>query len=240
MVDLAGTEEAKRQADEERWQEELRLLYVALTRARHACWLGIAPVKVGQAADCQIHRSAVGYVLTGGNSIRAGEIEERLRQLGGECQSITVRPLPEANPSCYEPPAETGGLEPARRFESPPRNAGGSPATAHYVETWPKPLWKRTPQNRGRCVFSRTARCGRKRRGRPIWRKQRIGNIPPRRTVRLGTGSLAVHGRGSSCTGCWNGRPEPGSRASVGIGDYGRMPWLVAAVDAVWKEGANP
>lgn len=121
VVDLAATEEAKRQADEERLREELRLLYVALTRARHACWLGIAPVKVGPGADCQLHRSAVGHVLAGGSPIQAGEIEERLRKLGEECRSIAVRPLPEANPSCYEPPAETGELGPARRFDPPPR-----------------------------------------------------------------------------------------------------------------------
>jgi exodeoxyribonuclease V beta subunit len=121
VVDLAATEEAKRRADEERLQEELRLFYVALTRARHACWLGIAPVKVGPGSDCQLHRSAVGHVLAGGSNIRTTEIEERLRKLAGECRSIAVRPLPEASPSCYEPPAEKEVLGPARRFDSPPR-----------------------------------------------------------------------------------------------------------------------
>lgn len=53
-------------ADRERLGEELRLLYVALTRARHACWLGIADLKVGNARQSRLHDSALGYLLGGG------------------------------------------------------------------------------------------------------------------------------------------------------------------------------
>ncbi|WP_428505251.1 exodeoxyribonuclease V subunit beta [Roseateles sp.] len=53
-------------ADLERQREDLRLFYVALTRARHALWLGVSALKVGQSEDCQVHRSALGYVLGGG------------------------------------------------------------------------------------------------------------------------------------------------------------------------------
>ncbi|PND37989.1 exodeoxyribonuclease V subunit beta [Paucibacter aquatile] len=53
-------------ADLERQREDLRLFYVALTRARHALWLGVSALKVGQSDDCQVHRSALGYVLGGG------------------------------------------------------------------------------------------------------------------------------------------------------------------------------
>ena len=35
-------------AEKERLAEDLRLLYVALTRARHACWLGMADLKRGR------------------------------------------------------------------------------------------------------------------------------------------------------------------------------------------------
>ena len=51
--------------DLERQREDLRLLYVALTRARHALWVGLAALKVGQGSVCTWHRSAVGHVLTG-------------------------------------------------------------------------------------------------------------------------------------------------------------------------------
>ncbi|MCC6992343.1 MAG: UvrD-helicase domain-containing protein, partial [Acidobacteria bacterium] len=48
--------------DRERLREDLRLLYVALTRARHALWVGLAPLKAGrsgEAGDCAWHRSAI-------------------------------------------------------------------------------------------------------------------------------------------------------------------------------------
>lgn len=52
-------------ADHERMREDLRLLYVALTRARHAVWVGLAALKVGMSAGCLWHRSAIGTVLGG-------------------------------------------------------------------------------------------------------------------------------------------------------------------------------
>lgn len=43
VIDLEDNEEGARLAERERLQEDLRLLYVAVTRARHACWIGTAP-----------------------------------------------------------------------------------------------------------------------------------------------------------------------------------------------------
>ena len=45
VVDLAPDAAAVERASLENLQEELRLFYVAVTRARHACWLGVAPVR---------------------------------------------------------------------------------------------------------------------------------------------------------------------------------------------------
>ncbi len=52
-------------AEEARLREDLRLLYVALTRARHTVWLGFGVVKDGRKKGCHTHRSALGYVLAG-------------------------------------------------------------------------------------------------------------------------------------------------------------------------------
>ena len=52
-------------ADKERHREDLRLLYVALTRARHAVWVGLAALKVGNSSACRSHLSAIGYLLHG-------------------------------------------------------------------------------------------------------------------------------------------------------------------------------
>jgi exodeoxyribonuclease V beta subunit len=44
---------------------------VALTRAQHACWLGVADLKRGNQKSSQLHRSALGYLLGGGLALAA-------------------------------------------------------------------------------------------------------------------------------------------------------------------------
>ncbi|WP_150305016.1 exodeoxyribonuclease V subunit beta [Pseudomonas saliphila] len=66
---LEPTDEDVKQADAERLAEDLRLLYVALTRARHACWLGMADIKHGSAKTSILHRSAVGQLLNDGQPL---------------------------------------------------------------------------------------------------------------------------------------------------------------------------
>lgn len=56
---------AQARYEQERLREDLRLLYVAMTRPRHALWLGFAAVKVGNSRDCRSHQSAIGYLLGG-------------------------------------------------------------------------------------------------------------------------------------------------------------------------------
>lgn len=63
--DLNPSDEAKDAEDHERLREELRLLYVGLTRARHALWLGFAPLRRGQGQKPQSHLSALGRLLLG-------------------------------------------------------------------------------------------------------------------------------------------------------------------------------
>ena len=58
-------------ADRERLREDLRLLYVAMTRPRHAIWIGFSSVRVGRSEKCQSRKSALGY-LVGGSAIEAG------------------------------------------------------------------------------------------------------------------------------------------------------------------------
>lgn len=56
-------------ADAERLAEDVRLLYVALTRSRYATFLGLAALKIGNARGAQLHKSALGYLLAGGEAI---------------------------------------------------------------------------------------------------------------------------------------------------------------------------
>ena len=84
------------QADHERQREDLRLLYVALTRARHALWLGFAALKVGRGAQCCTHQSAMGYLLSGGAALEAGEWLALLQQLAqGQSEIVLHAAAPE-------------------------------------------------------------------------------------------------------------------------------------------------
>lgn len=65
--------------DEERLREDLRLLYVALTRARHQLWVGAAALTVGNASACRWKDSALGRLLTGEMPLEAPDIAGELR-----------------------------------------------------------------------------------------------------------------------------------------------------------------
>jgi len=67
-------------ADRDRLREDLRLLYVALTRARHTLWVGFAAVKAGNSTACISHKSAAGYVLGGTDPIDAADWLAPLQQ----------------------------------------------------------------------------------------------------------------------------------------------------------------
>ncbi|MDR9438506.1 MAG: UvrD-helicase domain-containing protein [Halomonas sp.] len=103
-------------ADDERLGEDLRKLYVALTRARHATWLGIAPLK-------GLERSAIGQVLTAGAPLSPKTLGEALAPLiteaGGNEGVVEIVPAPA--PRDLVVPIEQNGealreaLTPARR-----------------------------------------------------------------------------------------------------------------------------
>ena len=98
---LEPDEDDIERADRERLGEDLRLLYVALTRARHACWLGIADLKKGNAKASTLHRSALGYLLGGGQSLAgSGMLGSWLQPLetAGECALL---PAPVAQDLSY-------------------------------------------------------------------------------------------------------------------------------------------
>lgn len=84
-------------ADRERLAEDLRLLYVALTRARHACWLGVADLKRGAGNQSLLHRSALGYLLGGGLPLAGSpQLGEWLAALAAYAPAqVRCEPLPE-------------------------------------------------------------------------------------------------------------------------------------------------
>ncbi|WP_313077449.1 exodeoxyribonuclease V subunit beta [Melaminivora sp.] len=102
---LDYSDEDLQQADHERLREDLRLFYVALTRARHALWLGWGPVRRGNARACTNERSASGYLLGGAAGSSAAEWREHLQALAQGCTHMRIVPAEAAAASTRLPPA---------------------------------------------------------------------------------------------------------------------------------------
>ncbi|NBC46450.1 MAG: exodeoxyribonuclease V subunit beta [Gammaproteobacteria bacterium] len=100
-------------ADDERLSEDLRRFYVAVTRARHAVWLGIAPLRK-QGHSPQLEQSAIGHVLSGGEKIATpAALWEALKRARGDCADIAVTVAPEAEQATVTPDTAPD-LSPAR------------------------------------------------------------------------------------------------------------------------------
>ncbi|GGA47043.1 exodeoxyribonuclease V subunit beta [Dyella nitratireducens] len=119
-IDLEPDAQVQQRMDRERLQEDLRLLYVALTRAEHACWLGVACV-----ADRNkplLHRSAFGYVLSGGaQPIEPADLLTRLEALRDGSRDIDIHLAGESpGMHVYRPPYRPHNERQARVYTLPP------------------------------------------------------------------------------------------------------------------------
>ncbi|MGZ8339049.1 MAG: exodeoxyribonuclease V subunit beta, partial [Telluria sp.] len=92
-IDLALSDLALAAVDRARIEEDLRLLYVALTRARHFLWLGVAAVAAPRGGANRLHDSALGYLLGGGAEIAATDLKAHWERLRGQCEAIDLRTL---------------------------------------------------------------------------------------------------------------------------------------------------
>jgi exodeoxyribonuclease V beta subunit len=95
--------------DAERLSEDIRLLYVALTRAKQALWLGVAQVKGDVDGKSPVAKSAVSVLL--GRSA-AGDLWPRLQLWTSE--NIAVQTAPEPSSELYQPIAVEVAAKPAR------------------------------------------------------------------------------------------------------------------------------
>ncbi|BAU56910.1 exodeoxyribonuclease V beta chain [Halorhodospira halochloris] len=111
------TDEDVRAADDERLAEDLRLLYVATTRARHATWMGIAPLAPGGQKQNQLHRSAIGYLLNGREALANDAVKGAMERLAGDSPAIRVAPLPQES----DPDQEGGRYHGAAESQTPGR-----------------------------------------------------------------------------------------------------------------------
>jgi exodeoxyribonuclease V beta subunit len=111
-------------AERERLAEDLRLLYVAITRAQYACWMGIGVMgKTTRNKEKSIlHQSAFGYLLSAGEMIPTRDLSEKLCFLKGDCPYMTIEPLPEPRGDIYKPKGKADFLMPALPFKTPAFN----------------------------------------------------------------------------------------------------------------------
>ena len=123
ILDLTGAEGSLAEADKERLAEDLRLLYVALTRGVYATWLGLAPVRAGagKSEKTDLHHTAIGYLLQKGEEGDAETLATALTELAQALPGVVVcepsltrpAPLPPEEEQLGEPQVRhfTGSLE---------------------------------------------------------------------------------------------------------------------------------
>ncbi|MGL4454489.1 MAG: exodeoxyribonuclease V subunit beta, partial [Plesiomonas sp.] len=111
VLDLTGSEEAKVHAERERLAEDVRLIYVALTRAVYQCQIGIAPLSAGRGKSensknkaTDLHLSAFGYLLQQGQAGDAALLEQACTALADQDIALTA---PDSSTTCVLSPAKT-------------------------------------------------------------------------------------------------------------------------------------
>jgi exodeoxyribonuclease V beta subunit len=117
-IDLALSDAARDAVDQARIEEDLRLLYVALTRAAHFLWLGVAAVASAKKGENRLHHSALGYLLTGGSAVAAADMRAHWERLRGGLDAIALHDLP-AQEGCtmLSRVEQRADLNDAARFE---------------------------------------------------------------------------------------------------------------------------
>ncbi|QAX82286.1 exodeoxyribonuclease V subunit beta [Candidatus Pseudomonas adelgestsugas] len=110
-VSLQPTAELIAKADDERLAEDLRLLYVALTRAKHACWLGIADLKRSNNNSSVLHLSALGYLLGFYTPLdKSASLEYCLQSIQEGCTAIHYTYVPDIQNIVFRPPRNDATL----------------------------------------------------------------------------------------------------------------------------------
>ena len=115
-LQLDDTLRAEARRDDER--EALRLLYVALTRAEHALWLGAGVTKSGRGAASAPSwpSTPLGWLLSGSAALDAAGIAQCLQQLQAACPALRLMPpWPEAEAGAPPPPLRWRTKPPRRR-----------------------------------------------------------------------------------------------------------------------------
>ncbi|WP_217516429.1 exodeoxyribonuclease V subunit beta [Vibrio metschnikovii] len=100
VLDITDSSAALEQADKERLAEDLRLLYVALTRAVYGCFIGLAPLRNGRSTKepTGVHLSAIGYLLQNGQEAGIAELHSALNAQVRDAIVVTAPPPLQSEP----------------------------------------------------------------------------------------------------------------------------------------------
>jgi len=106
IFDLQNTKNNLALAEKEQLAEDLRLLYVGLTRSVYRCYIGIGNYKKGREKNSPLCKSALGYIcLQGGRDLLAGDTEKlnkQLQKMADNSENITIRPTPLLDETPYQ------------------------------------------------------------------------------------------------------------------------------------------
>lgn len=96
ILDITKQADSLEKADKERLAEDLRLIYVALTRAVYGCFVGMAPIRNGRSTKepTGLHQSAMGYLVQNGQEGGISDLEIALAKLAESLPAITVAEPP--------------------------------------------------------------------------------------------------------------------------------------------------
>lgn len=101
LLDLRDDEESVGLAEQERLAEDLRLLYVALTRSVWHCSVGIAPLVKGnrkKEGSSDLHHSALGYLVQQGEAADAAALLNQLQALQTSSLDVVLAAAPDETP----------------------------------------------------------------------------------------------------------------------------------------------
>ncbi|MDK9793293.1 exodeoxyribonuclease V subunit beta [Vibrio sp. D431a] len=91
-LDITGSKENEKLASKEKLAEDLRLLYVGLTRSVYATFIGMAPVCNGlkKTEPTGLHKTAIGYLIQEGKEYGINDLDLALLKLEKNCEFIKI------------------------------------------------------------------------------------------------------------------------------------------------------
>lgn len=96
VLDPKKSNFAKGRSEHERLAEDLRLFYVAITRAVYGCFIGVAPLRDGlkRSGATGLHKSAIGWLLQKSEACDATQLPIALQAVSSECDDIDTATPP--------------------------------------------------------------------------------------------------------------------------------------------------